>query len=243
VALAFTLILGLFLEAGVIGPVIQPFDLNDFNIQYFQQNDIVPGPIMVAFSLLAPVIVCVILQFFVKNKDERSYLRPIIGHIQAWALTILITDSLKLFTGELRPYFLDACKPDLNLICTGDPKVIKEARLSFPSGHSSLSFESMVFLSLYLYHYFRFSFSRPLDLPLSHPSERSSKIRARYFFFIIIISPLMASTFIALSRVADKHHHYNDILWGSMIGTASAITVFFLNYPKFKFSFDNPKLN
>jgi hypothetical protein len=30
--------------------------------------------------------------------------------------------------------------------CTGDPKLIKEARLSFPSGHSSFSTYSMVFI-------------------------------------------------------------------------------------------------
>ena len=31
-------------------------------------------------------------------------------------------------------------------LCTGDPKIVKEARLSFPSGHSSFSTYSMVFV-------------------------------------------------------------------------------------------------
>ena len=31
-------------------------------------------------------------------------------------------------------------------ICTGDPKLIKEARLSFPSGHSSFTTYSMIFI-------------------------------------------------------------------------------------------------
>lgn len=36
--------------------------------------------------------------------------------------------------------------PLTEVICTGDPAKIKEARLSFPSGHSSFSAYSMIFL-------------------------------------------------------------------------------------------------
>ncbi|KAJ3397455.1 hypothetical protein HDU92_007844 [Lobulomyces angularis] len=64
-----------------------------------------------------------------------------------------VTHFLKISVGELRPDFLDRCKPEgwktpnatlvsyfptpfLN--CTGDPGVIKEGRLSFPSGHARI---------------------------------------------------------------------------------------------------------
>ena len=92
------------------------------------------------------------------------------------AITLLLTEIGKKWVGRLRPHFLDVCKPDFNKItcsgssasgqdrylaintglyngasfCTGDAKKIKEARVSFPSGHSSFSWYSMVFLIIYL---------------------------------------------------------------------------------------------
>ena len=37
-------------------------------------------------------------------------------------------------------------------ICTGDPHLIREARVSFPSGHSSFTVFSMVFVIVSKYH-------------------------------------------------------------------------------------------
>lgn len=76
------------------------------------------------------------------------------------AVTILVTDVGKYTIGRLRPHFLDVCKPNLTELCTdpyayvppermhctGKPSAIRAARLSFPSGHSSTSAYTMVFL-------------------------------------------------------------------------------------------------
>lgn len=74
----------------------------------------------------------------------------------------LTTDIGKYTIGRLRPHFLDVCKPNINcedvinktkyiedFICTGErPKKFGDSRLSFPSGHSSLSFYCMVYLAV-----------------------------------------------------------------------------------------------
>ena len=70
------------------------------------------------------------------------------------ATTVVLTDVGKYTIGRLRPHFLAVCKPDFsklncstgfkknfitNYVCTGDKDLIKEARLSFPSGHASFA--------------------------------------------------------------------------------------------------------
>ena len=73
--------------------------------------------------------------------------------VGAGANTVL-TDVGKYTIGRLRPHFFVICRPDFKRLncssgsrknfitdyeCTGDPGEVREARLSFPSGHSSFS--------------------------------------------------------------------------------------------------------
>lgn len=68
------------------------------------------------------------------------------------AVNVLITDVGKYGVGRLRPHFLSVCKPKMGVIanctagqyitedvCTGEASLIRQARLSFPSGHSSFA--------------------------------------------------------------------------------------------------------
>ncbi|KAG8227351.1 hypothetical protein J437_LFUL003340 [Ladona fulva] len=71
------------------------------------------------------------------------------------------TDIGKYIIGRLRPHFFDVCRPDVNcsaladphtyiedFTCLGtNPKLLKEVRLSFPSGHSSFSAYTMIYLA------------------------------------------------------------------------------------------------
>lgn len=70
--------------------------------------------------------------------------------------TLLLTDISKFSLGVLRPHFLSVCHPNWSKIncsegyitgdfCEGDPDLIKKARLSFPSGHASMSGERYEF--------------------------------------------------------------------------------------------------
>lgn len=82
------------------------------------------------------------------------------------ACSQLTTDVGKYTIGRLRPHFLQICKPnivcDLNNIayiedfkCTGDKEEkFTDSRLSFPSGHSSLSFYCMIYLAVSVWFFF-----------------------------------------------------------------------------------------
>ena len=81
-----------------------------------------------------------------------------------------MTSIGKLTVGRLRPHFLTVCRPDITFSpsvcgsqaepeyitkfeCSGlEEERIQDARLSFPSGHSSAALYSSVFTILYLGH-------------------------------------------------------------------------------------------
>ena len=92
----------------------------------------------------------------------------ILGYFAIGALYCTLTTELaKYKIGRLRPYFLTECKVPLtddlckdeygfykfvmDYECTGDVKVVREARKSFLSGHSSFSFYCATFLIMYLH--------------------------------------------------------------------------------------------
>ena len=77
--------------------------------------------------------------------------RPItwyLWYLFGLALTVIVTDILKLARGELRPHFLAVCDPDWSLVectndfnnyiyvtnytCRGDPTDVRESRLAHP---------------------------------------------------------------------------------------------------------------
>lgn len=68
-----------------------------------------------------------------------------------------LTDVIKFTVGRLRPNFIAVCMPQWDKLdctnhayiiqanCTGDEKIVRDARLSFPSSHASVSFYTMTF--------------------------------------------------------------------------------------------------
>ncbi|CAH8552693.1 unnamed protein product [Schistosoma turkestanicum] len=135
--------------------------------------------------------------------------------------TIGLTDVGKVSFGRLRPNFLDACKPTnlqttaLGFVdkftCSSDTS--NGLRKSFPSGHTSISIYTAMFLCLYIQ--LRFSRSRV------YPGVRIC------FQMIYIALGLVVS----YSRILDHKHHWSDVLGGGLLGFFVALsTLYYLPY-------------
>ena len=74
---------------------------------------------------------------------------------------------------------------------------------SFPSGHSSFSFAAWGFVFFYLAG----------KLGTFHCSRPSSSWR-----LLVPLAFLLVPLSIALSRTSDYHHHWQDVLCGSLLG-------------------------
>ncbi|XP_034187885.2 wunen isoform X2 [Osmia lignaria lignaria] len=137
------------------------------------------------------------------------------------ATNVLITDVAKYTIGRLRPHFITLCMPNVNcslienqhkyienFTCTNNltRSLLKEIRLSFPSGHSSFSAYTMIYLALYL------------QLRMTW---KGSKLLKHFFQ----IGCLLMAWFTAMSRISDYKHHWSDVLAGSIIGTIVALVV------------------
>lgn len=136
----------------------------------------------------------------------------------------LATDIGKYSIGRMRPHFLAVCQPVMSDGTSCDPAagggkyiedfkcgaegssatMLKEMRLSFPSGHSSFTFYTMVYIALYLQ---------------ARMTYKGSTLLRHFLQFLFI----MIAWYTGLSRISDYKHHWSDVLAGSVLGTVVAI--------------------
>jgi phosphatidate phosphatase len=135
------------------------------------------------------------------------------------ALTNVATDIPKFFFGRLRPYFYQICNATFTMnvhdmdphsyvtdyTCMGNEKAVREARLSFPSGHSSMT----LYFATYMitYSYFRLNKLKPV---------RNFLFTMSLLIYIVVIT-------VVSSRVNDYRHHWSDVIAGMIIGCIIAI--------------------
>jgi len=85
-------------------------------------------------------------------------------------------------------------------------RIVNDAQRSFPSGHSSLSFAGLTWLTGFFRHALRVK------------SGDFFSLRAATSFL-----PLILAAYIAVSRVRDRKHNVDDVSIGAMIGALGAI--------------------
>jgi len=151
-------------------------------------------------------------------------------------MTQFLTGMPKIYVGRLRPNFYALCDfGTTTLTCMAEEADILQARSSFPSGHSSLSFGSMGCLVWFFLGRSTIgavaskrNYGEEIDAnhPLNHKRSTDNKLRAVASFL-----PWVYASFVACSRLVDNWHHPSDILAGSLLGIFCSTLSYHLWYP------------
>lgn len=212
--------------------------------KYPLSQSYVPTNIVWFIILVIPTLLFTIEYILKRNKKDIC--EAILCITLIYALNGFLTSYLKVLVGRPRPDFYERCKPDGMqdglITCTGDQVLIMDGRKSFPSGHSSFSFCSMTFLSLYI--------AGKLQL-----FNHSNKVES--WKLISSLIPLLVAISIAISRTCDYHHHWQgdfensiflrifsylmflDVTVGSMLGTTIAYFCYHLYFPPLSSSYSH----
>lgn len=207
--------------------VIHPFYrfVGQNNIErYPHKKNTVPLWSVPIIAVLIPSTV--FLGYWIKRRDTRDFHQAVLGLLTAVAVTAVFTDAIKDGVGRARPDFFSRCFPDGNdqygpppfyeVLCHGDPASIREGHKSFPSGHSSWSFAGLGYLSFYLAGKLAFFDRRGY----------SSRI-------LIVFLPLLVAAMVAVSRVSDYLHHWQDVTVGGLMGLSIAYFSYKQHFPDF----------
>ncbi|CAD5210421.1 unnamed protein product [Bursaphelenchus okinawaensis] len=159
-----------------------------------------------------------------RGKVQRFGIRMAVfyGYYFAFEIFVfLLTLYTKNSVGRLRPHFLTVCQPSYdpadcnvagafigNYTCmSGLSDKVREARLSFFSGHSSFAFGAATFTVLYLQH------------------RLIGHIRSRIIIPLIQTIVVSTALFIAVSRLFDYKHHWTDVGVGVSVGILTMVTL------------------
>ncbi|KAL5249637.1 hypothetical protein ACHWQZ_G018484 [Mnemiopsis leidyi] len=239
VVLAAAIVFTLLLNGGDFTTTMLPFDLKDKTIDYPVLEDTIGGVANVVIHSILTISLMGIWLLLQKKKfkDNRTlFYLAIYFVLLGGVLVNLFTNVFKHLRGGLRPHFLKACIPNeeivrkLNeegitwvnitltkIICTAKGK--PEYRWSFPSGHSSEAFFGGILSILIL---------QKLPILQKSPELKSQleslwlTARASLQFLILTFS-----SWVAVSRLVDYHHHWWDVLAGSLLGVLFAVVLFY----------------
>ncbi|KAG3033028.1 hypothetical protein PC120_g2183 [Phytophthora cactorum] len=193
----------------------------------------VPMWSLIVFGVGIPILTNLLLNFVLPKirdirvipHDVRDFLLSL---AQGVTMSTLLTQFTKHVTGRFRPSFYDMCGWDYDAVWDGvtnlctDAAGEKEGRKSFPSGHASFAWVTMLLLTLYLLGRSR--------LNCTSRSESAMRGGTKALKLFLCFVPCLAASWVAITRSIDNWHHYSDILAGSIIGAISASFAYSYNY-------------
>ncbi|WVZ79397.1 hypothetical protein U9M48_026977 [Paspalum notatum var. saurae] len=223
---------------GVLG-LVQPFRrfvAQDMmaSLRYPMKDNTVPSWAVPIIAIVVPMIF--IVGIYVKRRNVYDLHHAILGKLIQFLfpvddvcllfsvlITAILTVVIKDAVGRPRPDFFWRCFPDGvpkynnitgDVVCHGTPSVVREGHKSFPSGHSSGCFAGLGFLSWYLAGKIR-AFDR----------------RGHVAKLCILLLPLLLATMVAVSRVSDYWHHWQDVFAGGVLGLVVASFCYLQFFP------------
>lgn len=215
-------------------PIIRGFYCDDESIRYpYNKDSTIESNENHIISCLTAIFTVLIVEtlrgIFSKHQSLLKVIWSCYKYLLVFAFAILVseivTNIAKYSTGRLRPHFIEICDPfTVNPNLCSDPfsfqyiteyncsdkypeRGIKEARLSFMSGHSSFAATGIVFTVLYI----------QTRVTWSRVSASKHLIQ-----FLLITYPLWVGS----TRIKDYWHHWSDVLAGLSLGSLTAIVSF-----------------
>ncbi|KAG6376387.1 PAP2-domain-containing protein [Boletus reticuloceps] len=185
------------------------FSVND---ETYAVHERVPDLALYFIALVAPLVIQLAVNL-VTVRSFWDYHNSALGLILGLAITGAITQFAKVTVGRPRPDLLSRCIPkpgsqnstyglSTDAICTQtDQSIMLDGWRSFLSGHSSLSFAGLGFLSFYL-------------AGKMHLFDNRGHTHKAW----ISLTPLAGATLVAISRTMDYRHHWHDVVAGSILG-------------------------
>lgn len=205
----------------------------DPTINYMEKAQQVTMASLIGVGVGAPVLINLLINYALPkfhgvriiSHDTRDFLLTL---VQSTSMATLLTQFTKNMTGRFRPCFYDMCKWDYEVVWDGVTNLCqsksgeKEGRKSFPSGHASFAFATMLVLTLYL-------LGRS-SLNCENRSETVMRGGRKMLKLFLCFIPTFLASWVAVTRTIDNWHHYADILAGSIIGAVSACLSYSYNY-------------
>lgn len=169
------------------------------------------------FSMTLTFLVCyipnmiVVLVIFIKRKyDFHDAHSASLGLVSAVAIIYIIQAPLAKFSLQPRPNWGSS---------SGVENVPRGfGYVSFPSGHTSVAFCTMVYLSMYIHGKMRIFEKRRIGAGQLHK-------------IIIGFLPLVLAFSIGVARIRTHNHHPVDVLAGATLGTVVAYMMYITHFP------------
>lgn len=209
-------------------PFHRQFYVDDLTISHpFAEHERVTAGELFFYASVVPLIVIGAVSLIITKPQHKVYVTYvlILGLLLSVFSASIITDILKNAFGRHRPDFLARCvpKPDTPKgvlvfakdVCTTDDRaLLLDGFRTTPSGHSSISFAGLLFLSLWLAG--QFTVTRPYS---------------GAWRWAIVAAPTLGALLIALSRTEDYRHHFVDITVGLILGIVVAVWLYLRLFP------------
>ncbi|KAL0235676.1 hypothetical protein GEMRC1_002258 [Eukaryota sp. GEM-RC1] len=180
----------------------------DYSILHELRDDMIPWEILVYGSHAVNILLVLLSSY----SNWFLLLASFSTYFYGNGLYIVLLSILKNVTGRLRPDFVARCKPDDLGVCTGDPDVVAEGRVSWPSGHSAMAGYAAVYSILLLN-----DVCKPFNKKKHYQSVR----------ILPLIGVGLAFVITAISRNVDNHHHPGDIVCGFTLGGLVGLWAFY----------------
>lgn len=172
---------------------------------YPYSGETIGAPLLFIIVIIIPCAILGLIAIFHPKKMDLCL--AYMSLAQTLCITLLLTESLKVFVARPRPNYFHYCGYDKERqACTGPDKYKKDAKVSFPSGHASISFSTATWLMLFLQQFFNFS--------------------GEIWYLLIKFAPIIIAIFISATRITDYMHHVSDVVAGAVLGIGVGSVIF-----------------